>query len=557
MRSACRKPGRTTDGHDRGSRLRAHAPDAVFIGEAALGAEPRRSAAGRTRAAGGLRPRYPLQRLGPERGYDPAHTAATDARRRRDADPHACQSELPAPAGTVAVLHRRRAAGRGRDHGRHRQGGAALAEPRAVQVPALGDHEARRADARGLVPARPAAAAGLSVAVRPRAVHRGARGSGRGRAGPRHCGADRRERRTAGADGGAVAAHHRGPRAARCRCRDAGLELPARLPAHTRADLPESPDRSARRRLPHHPEPDRARLGRRVRQGLDERQPGAARVPARALDGLHLRGGRRGIRAGRPGAADHAVPVHREPRGVARNADQRHVLPAAGPEPGADVLRLRVHQRRHGQRTAASGRRTVAARELWRNLGGHAAGRLRDSDGPVFAPQAGRHVSTALRIARLLALGAFTLAQAAAPEPPGEPASPGGVAHFDTSRPEIRSFIDQLVAQGFEREQLATLLAAAPPHPRIIDEVTRPAEKVLQWWEYRARMLTSARIEAGAQLWREHKELLDQVATEYQVEPEYLIAVLGVETQYGRITGRYRVIDALATLGFDYPPRAT
>jgi membrane-bound lytic murein transglycosylase B len=142
------------------------------------------------------------------------------------------------------------------------------------------------------------------------------------------------------------------------------------------------------------------------------------------------------------------------------------------------------------------------------------------------------------------------------PVAPGAPPAPGGVAHFDPTRPEIRSFIDQLVAQGFEREQLAALFAAAEPQPRIIDAMTRPAETTLQWWEYRARMLTSARIEAGAQLWREHKELLDQVASEYQVEPEYLIAVLGVETQYGRITGRYRVIDALATLSFDYPPRA-
>jgi len=58
------------------------------------------------------------------------------------------------------------------------------------------------------------------------------------------------------------------------------------------------------------------------------------------------------------------------------------------------------------------------------------------------------------------------------------------------------------------------------------------------------------------QLWHDHKELLDQVAIEYQVPPEYLIAVLGVETRYGRITGRYRVVDALATLAFDYPPRA-
>jgi membrane-bound lytic murein transglycosylase B len=79
--------------------------------------------------------------------------------------------------------------------------------------------------------------------------------------------------------------------------------------------------------------------------------------------------------------------------------------------------------------------------------------------------------------------------------------------------------------------------------------MSRPAEKTLQWWEYRARMLTQERIDAGVQLWHEHKELLDQIAIEYQVPPEYLIAVLGVETQYGRTTGRYRVLDALATLG--------
>jgi membrane-bound lytic murein transglycosylase B len=142
------------------------------------------------------------------------------------------------------------------------------------------------------------------------------------------------------------------------------------------------------------------------------------------------------------------------------------------------------------------------------------------------------------------------------PATPGVPAAPGGLTHFDLSRPEIRSFLDQLVALGFEREHLGALLASAEPQPRIIDAMTRPAEKTFQWWEYRARLITSARIEAGAQLWREHKELLDQVASEYQVEPEYLVAVLGVETQYGRVTGRYRVIDALATLSFDYPPRA-
>jgi membrane-bound lytic murein transglycosylase B len=129
-------------------------------------------------------------------------------------------------------------------------------------------------------------------------------------------------------------------------------------------------------------------------------------------------------------------------------------------------------------------------------------------------------------------------------------------SHFDLSRPEIHDYIDQLVAQGFDRERVTALLAAAEPQPKIIDAITRPAEKTLQWWEYRARAVTPARIDAGVQLWHEHKELLDQVATQYQVSPEYLIAVLGVETQYGRVTGRYRVVDALATLAFDYPPRA-
>jgi membrane-bound lytic murein transglycosylase B len=145
------------------------------------------------------------------------------------------------------------------------------------------------------------------------------------------------------------------------------------------------------------------------------------------------------------------------------------------------------------------------------------------------------------------------------PVPTVLPAAPPNAIepdHFDLNRPEIRSFIDQLVARGLDRDQLTAVLGAAEPQGRVIDAMSRPAEKTLQWWEYRARVLPPARIDAGVQLWHEHKELLDQIALEYQVPPEYLIAVLGVETQYGRVTGRYRVVDALATLGFDYPPRA-
>jgi membrane-bound lytic murein transglycosylase B len=160
-----------------------------------------------------------------------------------------------------------------------------------------------------------------------------------------------------------------------------------------------------------------------------------------------------------------------------------------------------------------------------------------------------------------LALGA----SAQQPPPPATPATstappaPPSVepAHFDLTRPDIRAYIEQAVSQGVDRAQLLSLLATAEPQQKIIDAISKPAEKTLQWWEYRARMLTPLRIEAGAQLWHEHKELLDQIALEYQVAPEYLIAVLGVETQYGRVTRHYRVLDALTTLGFDFPARAS
>ncbi|MBS0387408.1 MAG: lytic murein transglycosylase B, partial [Proteobacteria bacterium] len=94
------------------------------------------------------------------------------------------------------------------------------------------------------------------------------------------------------------------------------------------------------------------------------------------------------------------------------------------------------------------------------------------------------------------------------------------------------------------------------PQPKIIEAMSRPAEKTLAWWEYRARFLTPERIDAGARLWREHRELLDAIAMERHVQPEYLLGIIGVETYFGRIMGRYRVLDALATLAFDYPARA-
>ncbi len=85
---------------------------------------------------------------------------------------------------------------------------------------------------------------------------------------------------------------------------------------------------------------------------------------------------------------------------------------------------------------------------------------------------------------------------------------------------------------------------------------SRPAEKAKPWSEYRPIFLTERRIREGTEFWIAHRQALDQASMRSGVAPEYLAAILGVETYYGRLTGSYRVLDALATLAFDYPARA-
>jgi membrane-bound lytic murein transglycosylase B len=134
--------------------------------------------------------------------------------------------------------------------------------------------------------------------------------------------------------------------------------------------------------------------------------------------------------------------------------------------------------------------------------------------------------------------------------------SPVFAEGFDVSREDIRKFVDTMVRRHrFEREDLTGLLASAQSQPKIIEAIQRPAERTLAWWEYRQRFMTAERIEGGVQLWRQYADDLARISAQTGVPAEYLIAITGVETFYGRITGRYRVLDSLATLGFDYPPR--
>jgi len=126
---------------------------------------------------------------------------------------------------------------------------------------------------------------------------------------------------------------------------------------------------------------------------------------------------------------------------------------------------------------------------------------------------------------------------------------------LDLKRPEVRAFIEESIRDlGFSRPQLESLLAQAETKQAILDAISRPAERVVPWWEYRDRFLTEKRILQGTDFWIAHGEALRRIPDPNVAAS--VVGILGVETSFGRITGRYRVIDALSTLAFDYPPRS-
>jgi len=128
---------------------------------------------------------------------------------------------------------------------------------------------------------------------------------------------------------------------------------------------------------------------------------------------------------------------------------------------------------------------------------------------------------------------------------------------LDPEREDVRAFIERVHAEhGLERESLRGVLALARIQQPIIEAISRPAERVKPWHEYREIFLTEERIAAGAEFWLEHRERIERVARDSGVPAEMLVGIIGVETYYGRIIGRYRVLDALATLAFEYPPRS-
>ena len=132
-------------------------------------------------------------------------------------------------------------------------------------------------------------------------------------------------------------------------------------------------------------------------------------------------------------------------------------------------------------------------------------------------------------------------------------------AHSNTNysqNPKAKTFVEQMVSEGFERAYVEGLINDAHRKESILKAISRPAEKRLDWGKYRKIFLGKKRVKQGVEFWNKQQEALTRASKKYGVSPEVIVAIIGVETRYGRHAGKYRVLDALATLAFDYPPRS-
>ncbi len=122
---------------------------------------------------------------------------------------------------------------------------------------------------------------------------------------------------------------------------------------------------------------------------------------------------------------------------------------------------------------------------------------------------------------------------------------------------KIDSFTNKMVKQhGFDRAEVTAVLKQAQRRQDIIDKISRPAERTLNWGQYRKIFLTDKRTRQGVEFWHRNQRALNRAEQKYGVPAQIIVAIIGVETFYGRITGKDRVLDALYTLAFHYPKRS-
>jgi membrane-bound lytic murein transglycosylase B len=124
-------------------------------------------------------------------------------------------------------------------------------------------------------------------------------------------------------------------------------------------------------------------------------------------------------------------------------------------------------------------------------------------------------------------------------------------------RPEVQAFIREVAARhGFAEKELLFLFSRVHRTEPILEAIKPPPPKARSWEEYRGNFVNARRIAAGKAFWKTHRRALARAERRFGVPAQYIVAIIGIETFYGRNAGRWRVVDALTTLAFDYPPRS-
>jgi len=137
---------------------------------------------------------------------------------------------------------------------------------------------------------------------------------------------------------------------------------------------------------------------------------------------------------------------------------------------------------------------------------------------------------------------------------PATPLEPGEAGMAD--RPDVQAFIRKLSrTHRFDTTELHHLFARVRFQPGVLEAMARPYE-AKPWFAYKKLFLTDTRIQGGIEFRQRQAQALANAERRYGVSPEIITAILGIESSYGQKPGNYRVVEALATLGFDYPKRA-
>ncbi len=125
------------------------------------------------------------------------------------------------------------------------------------------------------------------------------------------------------------------------------------------------------------------------------------------------------------------------------------------------------------------------------------------------------------------------------------------------NRADVNQFIERMAKQSdYSEQELVELFSSVKKQSHLFELLNKPAEKELQWHQYRHIFIKDKRIEQGVEFWREHASLLNEISLKTGVPAEIIIAIIGVETFYGTYRGKDPVFDSLVTLAFDYPKRS-